>query len=143
LRRVASAADQYREELANKIKYMKETVIQTPALPLTISKNIYDLEKRLTEVNDQLNGDDVLSKREFETLPSLNGRINNIIGGLWGTTSAPSNTYLQSYELAVKDFAPVLSELKSIGAEVKKLDDLLEKSGAPYTPGRVPVWNGN
>jgi photosystem II stability/assembly factor-like uncharacterized protein len=143
LRRVAAAADQYREELANKIKYMKEAVIQTPALPLTVSKNIYDIEKRLTEVNDQLNGDEVLSKREFETLPSLNGRINNIIGGLWATTSAPSNTYLQSYELAVKDFAPVLSELKAIGTEVKKLDDLLEKSGAPYTPGRVPVWNGN
>jgi hypothetical protein len=43
----------------------------------------------------------------------------------------------------VKDFAPVLSELKAIGTEVKKLDDLMERSGAPYTPGRVPVWNSN
>lgn len=142
LRRVAAAADEYREELANKIRYMKQAIIETPNLPLTVSKTIYDLEKRLTAVNIQMNGDNSVSKREFETLPSLNGRINNIIGGLWSTTSAPTTTYQQSYELAAKDFSPVLAELKSIGEEVKKLDELLEKSGAPYTPGRVPVWRG-
>jgi photosystem II stability/assembly factor-like uncharacterized protein len=140
LRRVAAAADQYREELANKIKYMKQAILETPNLPLSVSKSIYDLENRLIAVNVKMNGDNTLAKREFETLPSLNGRINNIVGGLWSTTSAPSATYVQSYEIAAKDFGPLLSELRSIGDEVKRLDDLLEKSGAPYTPGRVPVW---
>jgi len=142
LRRVAAAADEYREELANKIKYMKQAVLQTPRLSLGTSKTIYELEKRLMDINTVMNGDASLAKREFETSPSLNGRINNIIGGLWNTTAAPSTTYLQSYEVAAKEFAPLLTDLKKIGGEIKALDELLEKSGAPYTPGRVPVWNG-
>jgi len=143
LRRVAGAADEYRAELSNKLKYMKQALLETPGFPLTASKSIYDLERRLAAVNVLLNGDNTLAKREFEVPPSLNGRINNIIGGLWSTTAAPSDTYLRSYELAAKEFSGVLNEIKSIGNEVNKLDDLLEKSGAPYTPGRVPVWNGN
>lgn len=143
LRRVAASADQYREELATKIKYMRQAVLETPNLLVSVSKNIYELERRLTAVNVKLNGDNTLAKREFETAPSLNGRINNIIGGLWSTTAAPSATYTQSYEVAAKEFAPVLTELKGIGEEVKKLEDTLERSGAPYTPGRVPVWRAN
>jgi photosystem II stability/assembly factor-like uncharacterized protein len=143
LRRVAAAADEYRQELANKVKYMKQAILVTPNLPVSVSQQVYDVEKRLIAVNVLLNGDNSLSKREFETAPSLSGRINNIIGGLWSTTSAPSTTYLQSYEVAAKDFAPVLNEIKAIGEELRKLDELLEKSGAPYTPGRIPVWKGN
>jgi photosystem II stability/assembly factor-like uncharacterized protein len=141
LRRVAAAADQYHNELANQLRYMKEAILQTPRLPLNFANSVYGLEKRLQEVNVKMNGDVSLARREFETGPSLNGRINNIIGGLWSTTSAPSATYLRSYEVAAKEFAPLLAELKSVGNEIKTLNDLLEKSGAPYTPGRVPVWN--
>jgi hypothetical protein len=121
---------------------MKEAILQTPKLPLSFANSVHGLEERLMAVNIKMNGDASLARREFETVPSLNGRINNIIGGLWSTTAAPSTTYMQAYELAAKDFAPLLAELKGIGNEIKNLNDLLERSGAPYTPGRVPVWNG-
>ena len=140
LRRVSAAADRYRDELATKVRYMQRAVLETPGLPVDVSKDLYSLERRLLAVNVQLNGDATLARREFETLPSLRDRINNIIGGLWNTTSAPSTTYLQSYELVAKEFAPLLTELKSIGGEAGRLENVLEKAGAPYTPGRVPVW---
>jgi hypothetical protein len=91
----------------------------------------------------QMNGDNTRARREFETTPSLSTRINSIIGSLWASSSSPSQTYIQSYEVAAKQFAPLLAELRSIGDEVKKLDEQLEKAGAPYTPGRIPVWKGN
>jgi photosystem II stability/assembly factor-like uncharacterized protein len=143
LRRVAGAADVYKDELSDKIRYMKTAIIETPGLPLSASKTIYDLEKRLAAVNVQMNGDNTRARREFETTPSLSTRINSIIGSLWASSSSPSQTYIQSYEVAAKQFAPLLAELRSIGDEVKKLDEQLEKAGAPYTPGRIPVWKGN
>ncbi len=143
LRRSVGAADAYLDELNNKMRYIKAAVLETNNLPLDISKNLQLIDKRLIAINTQLNGDRTLSRREFETLPSLNGRINNITSGLWATTSAPTQTQYRSYELAAKQFTPLLNELNAIGEEVRKIEDQLEKAGAPYTPGRKPVWRGN
>jgi len=143
LRRATAAANSYRLELLNKLKYIKPAVIETPMLPVSISKEIFEIEKRLTAVNNLMNGDATLAKREFETLPSINERIRSIVGALWNTTAAPTQTYIQSYTTAAKQFTPVLAEIKSIGDAIKKVEAALEKSGAPYTPGREPEWKQN
>lgn len=143
LSRVAAAADQYRGELANKFRYIKQAVLETPRQSLSISKAILDIEKRLNAVNRQLNGDATLTRREFETTPSINGRIGYVIGSLWNTTAAPTQTQINSYQVAAKQFTPVYNELKAIADEVKKMEDMLEKNGAPYTPGRMPEWKGD
>ena len=95
---------------------------------------------RLNKVNIQFNGDASRSKREFETLPSINGRIGGMVYGLWSTSSAPTQSYFNSYQLASKQFASVLDELKLIDQEVRKLENELEKKKTPYTPGRLPDW---
>ena len=142
LRRVGAAADAYRNEMVNKIKYFKQAIIETPNLSVDISKTISLLEKRLTDVNTKLNGDATVARREFETGPSINGRIGNIAGALWSTTAAPTTTFINSYNIAAKQFTPVYNELKSIGEEIKNLENILEHNKAPYTPGRLPDWRG-
>ncbi len=142
LSRAALSANEFRKELLNKLRYIKQAIIETPKLPLEVSKSINDIDKRLTDINKQLNGDATLARREFETAPSLNGRINYIIGSLWSTTAAPTQTQMDAYEIAAKQFTPAYTALKSVGEEIKKIEDQLEKSGAPYTPGRLPEWKG-
>jgi photosystem II stability/assembly factor-like uncharacterized protein len=143
LSRVATAADQYRSELVNKMKFIKQAVIETPKLPLDVSKTVTDIEQKLSDISKQLNGDVTLARREFEILPSISNRINYIIGSLWSTTAAPTQTQLDAYTIASKLFTPAYTSLKAVGEEIKKLEDLLEKSSAPYTPGRLPEWKGN
>jgi F420-0:gamma-glutamyl ligase-like protein len=125
------------------MRYIKQALIETAKLPLDISKTITTIDQRLYKINQQLNGDATLARREFETAPSVNGRIGYIIGSLWSTTAAPTQTQISGYEIAAKAFTPIYMELKATGEEVKKLEDLLEKSGAPATPGRLPEWKGN
>lgn len=143
LRRVSTASDAYRGEMVNKLRFIKQAIIETPKLPVDISKTITALEKRLTDVNTKLNGDATLARREFETIPSINGRIGTITGALWSTTAAPTTTFISSYQTAARQFTPVYNELKSIGEEIGKLENILESNKAPYTPGRLPEWNGN
>jgi photosystem II stability/assembly factor-like uncharacterized protein len=143
LRRVSAAADEYRSEMVNKIKFIKQAIIETPNLPLNVSKTITALEKRLTDVNTKLNGDATLGRREFESSPSINSRIGTITGGLWGTTAAPTTTFINSYQTAARQFTAVYNELKAIGTEMKNLENILETNKAPYTPGRMPDWQGN
>jgi photosystem II stability/assembly factor-like uncharacterized protein len=140
LYRATGAANQYRSELANNMRYIKAAMLETPALSLDVSKRVHALDQRLSVVNRQLNGDASLARREFETLPSINERIGTIVYYLWRTTAAPTETFKQSYEVVASEFKPLETELKTIGEEMKKIELELEKAGAPYTPGRMPQW---
>ncbi len=142
LRRVTAATDAYRSEMVDKMKYIKQAVLVNPKVSLNVSETIHQLENRLNQVNIKLNGDGSLAKREFETSPSINGRIGNIVGGLWATTSAPTQTYINSYELAKKQFTSVYQEVKNISADLAKLEQTLEMQHTQYTPGRLPEWKG-
>jgi len=43
--------------------------------------------------------------------------------------------------LTGKLFTPVLADLTTlVTVDIKGLEDKLEAAGAPYTPGRIPVW---
>lgn len=140
LHRAALATNAYKNELVNKLKYMKEAAIQTPSVDQSVAKKIIDLEKRLVEVNRKINGDTTLEKREFEAPTSIQSRISSITSGLISSTSAPTNTFINSYNVAATEFATLLAETKSVAEDVKKIEALLEQNGAPYTPGRIPDW---
>ena len=62
---------------------------------------------------------------------------------MWVTTAAPTTTFAKSYDVAAGKFDEILNSLKSIDDEVKGIESILEKSGAPYTPGRFPEWKKN
>jgi len=114
--------------------------LQTASADPSIIKNIFSIEKRLAAADIILNGDESLTKREFEAPTSIAGRINDIMQNLMATTTAPTNAYMSSYTIAGQQFSPVLSEVKTIGEEIKKIEIMLEQKGAPYTPGRIPEW---
>jgi photosystem II stability/assembly factor-like uncharacterized protein len=140
LRRATSAADAYRSELVNKIKFIKAAVIEASDLHAPLTADVNAIDQRLKQIDIRLNGDASIAKREFETSPSINGRIGTIEYTLWNSTSAPTQTALQSYDVTASQFTSVLAELKSIDGKIKEAEAVLEKSKAPYTPGRFPEW---
>lgn len=142
LSRVATAADSYQAELANKLRYMKQAIVETPKQAIDLSAQLQEVTKRLNKVNQKMNGDASLAKREFETTPSIKSRIRYVTGSLWSTTAAPTQTQLDAYRIAAKEFTPVYSELTAINDEINRLERVLEKNSAPYTPGRMPEWKG-
>ena len=142
LYRAVEGTNAYRRELVNKLKFMKEAALQTPAMDPSVLKDIVGLEKRLNDVDRKLNGDAALAKREFETPTSISNRIEGIMGGIISTTVAPTTTFRNSYSDAAKQFAPLLIDVQSVSNEVKRLEEILEQNGAPYTPGRLPMWKG-
>ena len=56
-----------------------------------------------------------------------------------GTTSPPSQTSIEQYDIAAAAFPPEYAKLKPILlSEIPALEAELEKLGAPPTPGRIP-----
>jgi dGTP triphosphohydrolase len=143
LTRAVTGADAYRKELADKLAYLKKAVIDGADVEATLVEKIINIELELKELNKKLNGDNLRTRYEGARPSSVKDRINLITGALWSTTAAPTNTFTKSYDDAAGKFDEILVSLKSIDDDIKQVEDELEKSGAPYTPGRFPEWRKN
>jgi hypothetical protein len=54
---------------------------------------------------------------------------------------APTATSEDAYRFAADAFQKELERLRQlVSVDLKKIDDAMEASGAPWTPGRLPVW---
>jgi photosystem II stability/assembly factor-like uncharacterized protein len=138
LRRVLGGTNEYRNEIGNKLKFIKQALIETPSTTPALVKSLNDIQVRLNAINLKLFGDGSLAKREFETAPSINDRIGVVEYGMWNTTTAPTGTFRKSFAIAEKELKQVIADLKSIGADMQGLENTLDQLKAPYTPGRMP-----
>ncbi|HMZ03980.1 MAG TPA: glycosyl hydrolase [bacterium] len=137
-RRQISSADAYRGELAGKIKFMKAAALDAVEPGSEIIEAVYTVERRLKEFNLKLNGDNIRDKYQFERAPSVSDRIGQIEFSIWNATAAPTETQKQSLAVVAKQTPALMDELKSIDTEIKRIESMLERGKAPYTPGRMP-----
>ena len=143
LTRAITGADAYRKELVDKLSYLKKAVIEAANVPDNTYNKILTAELNLKELNRQLNGDGLRRRYEGASPSSIKNRVDLITAALWNTTAAPTTTFIKSYDNAAGKFDDVLVFLKSIDDEIKQIEQILEKYGAPYTPGRFPEWKNN
>jgi hypothetical protein len=140
LRKAVGAADSYKGELSEKMKFLKAAVIETPQKLDLLPAQLVAIDKKLNDINTRLNGDATLAKREFETTPSINSRIGSIEYTLWGVNAAPTQTFVNSFDIAASQFDEVMKLLREVDEEILKVEAVLEQNNAPYTPGRMPIW---
>jgi chromosome segregation ATPase len=137
LTRSVSGTDAWRAELVNKLVYIKKAALESEKVPADTYTKILAAELNLEDLNRQLNGDQLRGKYQGAVPTSLKQRIDIITSGLWSTTLAPTETFNQNFEAAKKKFNELSGSLKSLGEEIKQIESILDKYGAPYTPGRM------
>jgi len=143
LARAIYGVDSYRDELVEKLSFRKKAVFESPEVPLDTYQKILTIELQLEELNRKLNGDGLKYRYEGAVPTSIKDRVDLITYALWGTTAAPTTTFIKSYEDAANKFEEILSMLKTIDNEIKEVEKTLDDFGAPYTKGRIPVWENN
>jgi photosystem II stability/assembly factor-like uncharacterized protein len=143
LTRAITGADAFRNEMSDNIAYLKKAVLDGANVPAETYSQIINIESDLREVNRKLNGDQLRSRYEGAAPTSVKQRVEVITSALWSTTAAPTNTFITSYEIAASKFDEIITDMKSIESGIKQIEIELEKSGAPYTPGRFPEWKKN
>lgn len=139
MNRVTDGAGRYLSELRDRVKYLNVAVREAPQAPLELLEELRTTKQKLDETSVRLNGDRSLSKREFETKPSVSGRVGTVLYNLWYSTSDPTNTHRESIAIAEEELKMVLSDLETINRELNTVEQKLEAAKAPWTPGRLPV----
>ncbi len=139
-RAVQGASRTYRNA-DDRLKHIRKAIKETPALDTALLDEVDALSMRLADLGLKLNGDRTVSRRSEPTTPSISRRASWIFYGVQNNTSGPTRTMRDNLALTGTLFAPVLEDLtKLVTVDIKGLEDRLEAAGAPYTPGRIPVW---
>lgn len=139
LQRDLTAAQGTASDITSKLEAMKSALDQTPTAPADARERIRKLIAAQRDTVRMLNGDSVLRNRNENVPDSIAERVGVAAGATRTIVSMPTGTQRQQYEIARKELDAVSATLRQrVETELKEIDALLEKLGAPWTPGRLP-----
>lgn len=130
-------------EVKNQLKYIKEAVLRSNVAQDDLDADISTIEEKLYQIELKLNGDRVAGQLDLNTPPPVSSRIGYVIYEAFHSTSSPTQTHLDVYEIAKEEFTPLLGQVRKIVMEdIKALQEKLGNAGAPYTPYTLPDFDG-
>ncbi len=124
-----------------RLDHIRQAINDTPSLSRSMLDEVDSLTNQLDDMRVIMFGDRTVSSHSEPTTPGLRNRVSRAMWGTRSITTKPTQTQRESLAVAAGQFGPLLEELRSlVEKDIKGLEDQLEAAGAPYTPGRIPVW---
>jgi photosystem II stability/assembly factor-like uncharacterized protein len=141
LSRAVNAASSVLQEVVEKIDHFWVALKSVTTDKSDLLTEIKALETEVNEIQRKMFGDRTLRRLDMDAEPGLSSRVNSIIYDQWRSLSAPTQSQKDAFQIVSEEFPPILEMIKKIVEEdVKRIEKKLEEIGAPYTPGRLPVW---
>ena len=134
-----AAADLLRD-MNRRINEVQQVALDIPGDPSDILKKAHEARERWFALQRQLLVDASLAQRQFETTPTINDRIGDLVYALWNSTAKVPELYRESFQIASDQLSRVLVDMKALHQEIEEIESTLEIRQAPYTPGRWPDW---
>ncbi len=136
LRRAVLGAGRQADEMGNRIRHLRQALLDTPGAYAALTTDLEGIQDRLNEVLLELRGDPTKGSRNVFTPPSITNRVERIAGDQWYTTQVPTGTHRQAYGWAKDAFGKLSGKLASLASDLTALEKRAEAAGAPWTPGR-------
>ncbi|HXG84588.1 MAG TPA: hypothetical protein VNI84_11225, partial [Pyrinomonadaceae bacterium] len=141
LQRAVSGALETASALKPRLALIKRALLDTPGAGDKLLDDAANIDKRTNEILRSLRGDVILRGRNENTAPAIGDRVSAIVGAQRMSTARPTRTQMTQYAVAAQDFEQVLAQLRNlIEVDLARLEKEMEAAGAPWTPGRIPVW---
>jgi len=142
--RSVRGTESFLDDMMKKVEHIKQALVNTPEAP-------EDLMIRADRISNQLKDIGLKFSRESgrpsveetpPSLPTFNERLNILQYVHYRSTSNITQNETNAYNILMEEFPPVLNEIRRIyNVDLKNLEDDLEKYNAPWTPGRVPIFD--
>jgi hypothetical protein len=142
LYRAVSGALHTAEDVESRLKAIREALREVPAAEKQLGGVADSLEARDREILRALRGDMEMAKRQEPVASSIHDRVNSVMEGERFSLAKPTQSHVDSYNIAAGEFAEQLGKLRTlVEVDLSKLEKDMEAAGAPWTPGRVPEWS--
>lgn len=140
LYRKVQASQQILGEINLQLKHMEEAAKKASLPQQQLSDKMMSIKEKMREIGMALNTDLVASKLDMDKPPTVGNRMGMLVYEQFYSTSPPTQTHRDSYQIAKEEFGPVLAQIKEVAQEdIPELQQMLEEAGAPYTPYAIPV----
>jgi hypothetical protein len=124
-------------EINEKLRYMRAAVARSEKPMEIFSNRIIQIETEVKEINKALYGDSVKRRLDIDQPQSLAGYTGYLSYEQKYTTSTPTKTHRDVYQIVKAGLAPVKRQVEALyNQKVKQLEKDLASAGAGYTPGR-------
>jgi hypothetical protein len=142
LYRAVSGALHTSEDVESRLRAIREALRGTPVVEKQLEDVADGLEQRDREILRALRGDAEMAKRSEPVASSIHERVNSVMEGERFSLAKPTQSHIDSYNIAAAEFAKQLGKLRTlVEVDLTKLEKDMEAAGAPWTPGRVPEWS--
>ena len=127
-------------EMQQRVALLTQALASTPVPSEDLRKEVAALGLRLGELAIAFQGDALVRGYNESTRPAMLERLNQVIGGGWNSTCAPTRTHVENVDIVEAEFSKALLTLRGISGDLSALEARAEGEGAPWTPGRLPEW---
>jgi photosystem II stability/assembly factor-like uncharacterized protein len=139
LQRDLTAVQGMTTDVTTRLEAIRTALDQTPAAPAEAREKVRKLIAVHRQTVRLLSGDSFLRSRNENAPVSIAERVGEASAATRTIVHRPTGTQREQYAIARKGIDQVRETVKTrLTKEVKELEQLLDKLGAPYTPGRVP-----
>ncbi|MEM9495914.1 MAG: glycosyl hydrolase [Pseudomonadota bacterium] len=139
--RAVAGAGEASAEMHDRLAHLKAALDRTPGATPAMAADLKALETRLDDVDVALLGDATVAGRNEPAPLSVEARVETIRSSAWSSQAPVAGVHEDAYNIAAEEFESVLAELSAIGEGIDGLETSLGELGAPWTPGRLPVWS--
>jgi photosystem II stability/assembly factor-like uncharacterized protein len=139
LQRDLTAATSVATELTAKLDQIKAAFDQTPQAPPEARERVRKAIAAHRDTVRALSGDSFLRSRNENSPTSIGERVGVASEAMRTAIHKPTGTQREQFKIARDDLNRETERLrKMLDTDVKEFEKLLDKLGAPYTPGRLP-----
>lgn len=143
LQKALTATQEAATEAGTRLDSIKRAIDATPSLAPKFHEQALGLQRDLATINLALSGDRIWRSHNEGVPASISDRIQAAGSPLRGTTSHPTKTAMEQYQIGSDELALQIPKLrKLIDTDIRNLEKQLDAAGAPPTPGRLPDWKG-
>ncbi|MCK5776533.1 MAG: hypothetical protein KAH25_10165, partial [Bacteroidales bacterium] len=140
--RVMNATEKYGETLENRVVAVQQTIHNTLGLPDGLGASAQKIANQLDDLKFTFEG--ASGGASWEEVPPqimpLSNRVQYIAWGMWGSTSQPTQTMIDNYAVLIEELPKALTQMEQMNENLKAIEKQLDAHGAPWTPGRIPVF---
>lgn len=127
-------------ELESQVGLLESLLLNYPGTSLEYLKTLRTLKKGMDSVKLVMYGDPLLAKHEFESAPSLTGRLGMVEYMLYDNTAGATKTQEANLSIIEEVYPTLEVSVKGMLEQLEALEDALAKGPIPYTRNRGLKW---
>ena len=139
LNRKVSGTEKVMGETKESVELIEKALLNYPNTDLTLLKSIREMMVSLKDLEVLMWGDKARSSRDFETVPSISGRLGMVGYQIYQNTAGVTKTHRSNMQIAERQYNALRSELNKIIGELSAIESKLEGI-IPYTKDKGADW---